>query len=108
MRPAQHVCAVQCCLRIVQHLVGLRVAGRADGNADARRQPDLTSAERERIEHLTQDAIGDDLGVADVFQAVEQDREVVAVQSRNEIVVAQAGHRVRECAGTFPDVGRRP
>ena len=42
-----------------------------------------------------EDAVRDDLGVADFLQAVEQDGEIVAVQSRDEIVVTQAGHRFR-------------
>ena len=49
VRTAQDLCAVQRRLRIVQHVVGLRVTGRADGDADARRQPDLTCAERKGI-----------------------------------------------------------
>ncbi len=105
VRATQHARTVQCGLRVVHDLVRSGVAGRADRNADARRQPDLASADREGIQQLTEDPIGGDLGVADIFQTIEQDREVVAVQSRDEIVVTQAGRHVRDAQARFQTAG---
>ena len=107
VRTAQHLCTVQRGLGVVQHVVGLRVTGRADGDADARRQPDLTSTERKGFENLAQHAIRDDLCVADLLQAVEQDGEIVTVHARDEIVVPHAEHRFRNAQGRFQASGDR-
>jgi hypothetical protein len=45
--------------------------------------------------------------VANFFQTIEQDGEAVTVQSRDEIVVTQTGHRVRDTQACFQTPGDR-
>ena len=63
-------------LRIAHHILGLCITGRTHGHAEARRQKPFTTVDRERRKHFLEQAIGNDLCMADRFQAVEQDGEI--------------------------------
>jgi hypothetical protein len=81
---------------VTQYVIGAQIARGADGDANAHRQTNLAAAQGKWGEDLQEKAISHDLGVVDIFQAIEQDGEVIALQSDDEIVVAQAWCRIPE------------
>src|SRR5262245_26478659 len=96
VRSAEYPCPVQRRLRIAEYILRLRVASCTHGDADARGEKHFTAVHRERREHLLEEPIGYDLCVADGFQAVEQDGELIAFDARHDVVAAKGGSRVRD------------
>jgi hypothetical protein len=101
VRSAEHPCPVERGVGIAQHVLGLCVPSGAHGHADARRQKDFTAVDRERSEDFREQAIGDDLCVADGLQAVEQHGELVGFDARHEVVAAQRGIDIRDAKARF-------
>src|SRR4029079_13798239 len=77
------------------------IAGGAERNTHTCRQAGLAATEGERSENLAKNPLANDLGVTDLLQTVEQNREAVAVHARHEIVMAQARHRVGNAQTRF-------
>jgi hypothetical protein len=76
--------------------LGLRIPGRTHRHTDARGEKQFTTVDREGPQHLLEQAIRNDLRVADGFQAVEQHRKLVAFNARDDVVAAKGRTGIRD------------
>lgn len=87
----QRLGAVQRGVGIAHQFVGQTVALVANRDADARRWRNHLAGHVHRLPELFQHALGDHRGGAGHVYVLEQDRELVARQARDDIGVAHAG-----------------
>ena len=86
---------------VAEDVVGVRVAGRAHGDADTGGEQHLAIAAREWREQRSQEPIGGDEGVPEILQAAQQDAEPVALEPRDQIVVAHGARALGAADGGF-------
>ena len=86
---------------VAEDVVGVRVTGLAHGDADTGGEQDLAIAAWEWSEQRSQEPLGGDHRVPEILQAAQQDAEPVALEPRDQIVVAHAARALGAADGGF-------